>query len=236
MTMKDNGKRQNGPAAPARRKQARSEKDDFLMPVVHILDPDLAREYIRDRQRRGIDQYDEVWEGVYIVPPLANNTHQALVMDLSNLLYTVVRLEGRGMVYPGVNLSDRRAGWKKKFRAPDIVVVLNDSPAIDCDTHFMGGLDFLVEIQSPGDETEKKLPFYSELRVREALIIQRDTRQMRLLRHNGQELKAVKAADFAGGKWLLSAVVPLAFRRRPQQGGARTEVRRTDGMPGSWTV
>jgi len=53
---------------------------------------------------------------------------------------------------------------------------------------------------------------------------------------NGQELKPVKAAEFAGGKWLLSLVVPLAFRRRSQPGGARTEVRRSDGVPGAWIV
>lgn len=51
-----------------------------------ILDPDLIREIIRDRQEQGIDRYDEVWGGIYIVPPLANMPHQGLVLDLSVVL------------------------------------------------------------------------------------------------------------------------------------------------------
>ena len=43
----------------------------------------------------------------------------------------------------------------------------------------MGGPDFLVEVQSPHDDTEVKIPFYSELQVRELLIIHRDTRALR---------------------------------------------------------
>jgi hypothetical protein len=34
----------------------------------------------------------------------------------------------------------------------------------------------------------------------------------------------------------VSQVVPLAFRRKPFRRGPQTEVRRTDGKPGDWTV
>jgi Uma2 family endonuclease len=230
-----NNKSEPAKSAP-RRKRIPADKAGFIMPEVRILDPGLARDYIRDRQRRGIDGHDEVWEGVYIVPPLANNEHQEIVGGLIGILFHVVTLEGRGKVYPGTNLSDRVEGWKKKFRAPDVVVALDDTKAVDCDTHYMGGLDFLVEVLSPREETDKKIPFYSQLQVREVLIIDRDTRQMRLLRHDGQALVAVAPSDFNGGKCLRSQVVPLAFRRRALKSGARTEVRRTDGTPGSWSV
>lgn len=203
---------------------------------VRILDPDLCRRLIRDRQERDIDRYDEVWDGVYVVPPIANNPHQDLVLDLAVVLHGVVVGEGRGRVQAGANVSDRRSGWDHNFRGPDIVVVLKKSHAVDCTSHWMGGPDFLVEIQSPGDETDQKLPFYSKIQVKELLIIHRDTRELRLYRHDGKELVRVEPTDFQGKKWLVSNVVPLAFRRKVYRAGPKTEVQRTDGQPGNWTV
>jgi hypothetical protein len=203
---------------------------------VLILDQELIREFIQDRHEREVDRYDEVWEGVYIVPPIATNSHQSLVAALTAILFNVIVLEARGQVFPGANVSDRRVGWKRKFRGPDVVVVLGGSRAIDCNTHWMGGPDFLVEVQTPGDQTDEKIPFYSEIGVRELLIIHRDTRQLRLYRHNGKELVQVKPSDFQGAKWFVSAVVPLAFRRKALRSGSLTDIQRTDGISGSWTV
>jgi Uma2 family endonuclease len=205
-------------------------------PVVRIVDRDIAREFIRERQERGIDLYDEVWDGVYVVPPLVNNPHQLLVSGLTVALYEVVTTTGRGVVLPGANVSDRRRGWDKNFRDPDVVVVLKGSRAVDCGTHWMGGPDFLVEVQSPGDDTEEKLPFYSQLGVRELLIVHRDTRQLRLLRPDGRQLVEVGPSDFQGKKRLVSEVVPVAFRRKVVRGTPRTEVQRTDEKPGQWLV
>jgi Uma2 family endonuclease len=203
---------------------------------VRILDPGLIDLFIRERQQRGIDGPDETWEGVYTVPPLPNNAHQDLTASLVALLFNVVNLEGRGRVYAGANVSDRREGWEHKFRGPDVVVVLNDSRAVDCGTHWMGGPDFLVEIQSPGDETEEKIPFYSDLKVQELLIIHRDTRDLRLYRHNGRKLVPVKPSTHAGGKWLVSRVVALAFRRAGSEETPTLEICRTDAQAGNWTV
>lgn len=203
---------------------------------VRILDPQLIDAYIRDRQQRGLDGPDEIWEGVYTVPALANNPHQDLVGFLTGILFNVVTLEGHGRVQPGANVSDRRKGWEHRCRVPDLVAALNDGKAVDCGTHWMGGPDFLVEIQSPGDETEEKIPFYSELQVRELLVVHRDTRVLRLYRHNGDELALVGLTDFRGGKWLVSEVVPLAFRSKGGKKSPRTEVCRTDEQPGSWTL
>ncbi len=201
-----------------------------------ILDRELIRDLIRDRQARSIDKFDEVWEGVYVVPPLANNVHQGLVTALTYILYVVINLKNCGRVFPGANVSDRKAGWKRKFRAPDIVVVLKEGRAVDCETHWMNGPDFLIEIQSPGEQIDEKIPFYEQLHVRELLIVQRDTRELRLLRHDGRQLTSVQATALQGGKWLVSQVVPLAFRRRAQRGGASIEVQRTDAISGNWLV
>src|SRR5262245_66591541 len=117
-----------------------------------------------------------------------------------------------------------------------MVVVLNNSRAVDCGTYFFGGPDFLVEIESPGDDTEEKVPFYSKIGVRELLIIHRDKRTLRLLRHDGQDLVLVKPALLAGREWLASDVIPLAFRRTVSKGIPNTQVRRTDSQRGNWTV
>jgi Uma2 family endonuclease len=161
---------------------------------------------------------------------------QLLIGDLGGIFHEVVKRPGLGKSYPGANVSDRRKGWEYNYRVPDLVVVLNNSRAVDCDTHFCGGPDFLTEIQSPGDDTEEKVPFYGKIRVRELLIIHRDRRTLRLLRLEGDELVLVKPSLLEGKEWLVSAVLPLAFRRTVIKGVARTQVRRTDGKPCLWTV
>jgi hypothetical protein len=203
---------------------------------IRIRDPHLARLWIEDRQRRGIDQYDEVWEGVYVVPPLANNPHQDLVCAFSAIFYQVLGIPGKGRVLPGANVSDRREDWQQNFRAPDVVVVLKEGRAVDCGTHWLGGPDFLVEIESPRDETEAKIPFYSSLHVREVLIVHRDTRHLRLLRHDGQSLALAGQSEESSRKWIRSEVIPFAFRWKATRDGPRTELKRTDGQRQTWTV
>jgi Uma2 family endonuclease len=211
-------------------------RPEFVTPTARILEPALVRQLIAQRQQLGIDKYDEVWDGVYVVTPLPTNPHQALVTDLTTILNGLVKEERRGTVLAGANVSDRREGWEHNFRGPDVVVVLRGGTAVDCGTHWMGGPDFLVEIQSPGDDTDEKIPFYEQLRVRELLVIHRDRRTLRLYRHNGEQFSAVPLVAFQRGRWLRSEVLPLAFRRRVRRGVALTELRRTDGKAGGWLV
>ncbi len=206
------------------------------MTTLIMKDRESAQDIIRQRQKQGIDLYDEVWEGVYVMPSLPSTAHQRLVSNLTVILYEVTVKAGIGEVFPGANVSDRRKGWKKNFRVPDVVVVLKDSQAVDCDSFLFGGPDFLVEIQSPGDDTLAKLPFYSQIRVQELLVIHRDTRALQLYRFDGQELAAVPLTIFQEVKWLVSEVVPLAFRRAGNRNKRRMEVQRTDGGAGRWTV
>jgi Uma2 family endonuclease len=200
-----------------------------------IKDAGLLKSIIRERKRLGIDRYDEVWEGMYVMPSMPNNAHQELLDDLGDVLTEAVKQAGLGKKVQGANVSDRRKRWKQNYRVPDMVVVLNNSRAVDCGTYFFGGPDFLVEVESPGDDTEEKVPFYSKIGVRELLIVHRDSRTLRLLRHDGGELVLVKPSLFEGKEWLVSEVLTLAFRRTLSKGVPRTQVRRTDGKPGLWT-
>ena len=198
---------------------------------VRIRDPNLARRWVKERQQRGIDQPDEVWDGVYIVPPLANNPHQDLVGAFTAILHEVIGVPGRGRVLPGANVSDRRDDWEHNFRAPDVVVVLKTGRAVDCQTHWLGGPDFLIEIQSPRDDTQEKIPFYSQLFVKELLIVHRDTRRLQLYRHDGQSLVLVGQSNEESNAWVQSEVVPLLFRWKGTRKNPGTQVKRADGKP-----
>jgi Uma2 family endonuclease len=206
------------------------------MPRVLVKDADQADALIRERKRRGADRYDEVWDGIYVIPAPPTLRQQELVSELNGIFNELVRRPQLGEVYPGVNVSDRASDWEENYRVPDVVVILKNSRAIRHSAHVQGGPDFLVEIESPGDDSEEKVPFYAQLGVRELLLIHRDKRTLRLLRLQGEELVLVAASSLEGKRCLVSTVLPLAFRRTTQVGKPGTEVRRTDGKPGLWTV
>ena len=86
--------------------------------VAVINDPWLEEHIIAERRASGADRYDEVWEGVYIMTPLANNEHQKLITGITTVLATVVQWEELGTVFPGINVSDREDDWIKSIVVP----------------------------------------------------------------------------------------------------------------------
>ena len=142
--------------------------------VARILDRELEQQLIAQRQASGADRYDEVWNGEYVLSPLANDEHQELVAFLSAVLFDVIQRTGLGLVRPGVNLSDRIDDWQQNYRCPDVVVFLKGGAAVCHGTFWTGGPDFAVEILSPGETTAEKIDFYARLGTRELLIVHRD--------------------------------------------------------------
>src|SRR5690349_10227794 len=114
-----------------------------------VLDPILVRRLKRERALTGADRFDEVWNGVYVMAPLANNEHQHVMLQLAFAFRAAIRIPDDGWVFPGCNISDREDNWKKNYRCPDVAVFLKGNPAQDRDTHWFGGPDFAVEIVSP---------------------------------------------------------------------------------------
>jgi Uma2 family endonuclease len=202
-----------------------------------VLDGDVTREMIRERRHLGQDRHDEVWDGVYIMPPMPSNFHQDIVSDFTTVCNEVVKHPGLGRVQPGANVSDRRKNWKRNYRIPDVLVVLNEGIAVDCGTHWFGGPDFLIEIRSPDEDPDDKLPFYGKIGVREVLVVDRDSRAMQLLRLEDGQLVVVEPTTWRKQQWLRSEVLPLAFRRIVVRGnGPQVLVRRTDGEKSAWHV
>src|SRR5437763_7792774 len=86
------------------------------MPQVLVKDVDRADELIQERKRKGADRYDEVWNGVYVMPSMPSLEHQELVHDLGAIFDEVVKRPKLGKCYPGVNVSDRGSDWKNNYR------------------------------------------------------------------------------------------------------------------------
>lgn len=126
-----------------------------------VNDPQFASELIAERRARQLDRYDEVWEDLYMMSPLANNEHQSLATELSAAIVTAVDWQNLGRTLTGANVSDRRDDWTRNYRIPDVLVFTTDTAGEDCGTHWLGGPNLAIEIVSPGDRTLEKLDFYT---------------------------------------------------------------------------
>jgi Uma2 family endonuclease len=177
-----------------------------------ILDKSTERRLIARRRRLGIDRFDEVWEGVYVMSPPADIEHFGAAKDLAAVLTIVVKWAGLGEVFAGVAISDRKQDWKRNFRVPDVTVFLKGNPAEDCGTHWFGGPDLAVEIVSPNDRTRKKIPFYERVGTRELLIVDRRPWRVTLLRLSDGKLHEIGQSTLADSQTLASEVVPLCFQ------------------------
>jgi Uma2 family endonuclease len=177
-----------------------------------ITDPLLEERVKNERKAWGADLYDEVWEGVYVMTPIPNDEHQEIVSRLVSILEEIVGWPGLGKVRPGVNLTDQKEDWEHDYRIPDVAVFLRGGSAENCDTHWRGAADFLVEITSPNDRTREKIPFYSRLGVVELLLVDRQTWTLELYQQREGQLKQVGQSTLAEGDLLASAAVPLTFQ------------------------
>ncbi len=180
--------------------------------AIMVLDPYVEAHILSERKGCDGNQYDEVWEGIYIVTPLPNDEHQGIVSALDSILYQIIAGERLGNVRPGVNISDRDEGWEKNYREPDVAVFLNDGRAINHGTHWQGAADFLVEIISPGERTREKIPFYSSIGVVELLIVDRDPWTLELYRHQDGQLTKIGQSTLAASDVLSSQTVGLTFQ------------------------
>jgi Uma2 family endonuclease len=186
------------------------------------IDPiELAR-LIRERRERGADRYDEVWDGVYVMSPLADNEHQELGYLLSRAIHSGLGSMESIKIFPGCNISDRARRWKHNYRCPDVAVFLPGNPAEDRGTHWFGGPDFAVEILSPYDRSRQKLGFYAKVGVRELMLVARRPWSLQLYRRAGKEFVLVgESVPSPDSEPIRSEVLGLGFRlisgaNRPQ--------------------
>ncbi len=200
-----------------------------------IIDPWLEESLQAQRQATGANRYDEVWEGTYMMTPMPNDEHQEIVSRLTSVFEEVVGWPGLGKVRPGVNVSDRESNWKQNYRVPDVAVFLAGGKAKNCDTHWLGGPDFAVEIISPDDQTRQKLPFYEKIAVVELLLVDRNPWSLELFRYHNGTLATAGICTVEQSTFLTSDALSLTYRLVAADRRPRIEVTRTDGQK-QWLV
>jgi Uma2 family endonuclease len=181
-----------------------------------ILDPGLENQLRAQRALCGGDRFDEVWEGVYMMSPLADNQHQEIASGLVAAIRNALGWNTSFRIFPGVNVSDREQDWEHNYRCPDLAIFSKNTKAKNCGTHWWGGPDFAIEITSPNDRSREKLDFYGKVGVEELLLIDRSTWTFELYRLDHDELKLNATSRLAeglkDGQPVLSQVLGVAFR------------------------
>ncbi len=197
--------------------------------MAHLILPEEDLEsIIRVRRERGSDRFDEVWNGVYVMSPLAVNQHQRLATFLARVFHG--SLEGRQAFdsIAGVNVSDQSDEWTKNYRCPDVAVFLPGNPAEDRDSHWFGGPDFAVEIISKGDRSRLKFNFYAKVGVDELLLVDRDPWRLELYRNQTGKMNPAGSIAFGDSNCLQSEILPVSFRLLDSNEGPKIEVTQTD--------
>jgi Uma2 family endonuclease len=209
-------------------------REEDAMPML-ILEPTVQAAIEAKRAAEGLDAHDEVWEGMKIIMPLPNIEHQRLAQGFGFVFQSIFGWPSPHEVLPGANLSDRVADWNHNFRAPDVLVYLQGNSALNCDTHWVGGPDLLVEILSPNDRARDKLPFYASVNTREVLIVDRDPWQLELYHLQNGVMVPVGIGNLSQPAALPSSVLPVSFRLIAGAARPQIEIRQTATGQG-WAV
>lgn len=199
-----------------------------------VQDADLAESLIEERRRKGLDRYDEVWDGVYFVTSMPNVEHQEIATGIGRHIGGPVVDELGGRVFVGVNVSDRGAGWIRNFRCPDVAVYLPENPARQYPTHWCGGPDSGIEIVSHGDRSRDKLDFYAAVNTRELLLIDRDPWALELYRRQRGKMKLIGRVTRSSTRPMESVVLPLSWRLISGDPRPKIEITHEDGR--RWVV
>lgn len=155
--------------------------------------PELAG-FLERRQSLGQDRFDEVWEGVYHVAPAPNAWHGYAALRIAELLSDAARNTHLTPTDP-FNLGD-----PDDYRVPDLGYHREFPTGA-----FVATAAIVVEVVSPDDQTEAKLPFYASRGVDEVLVIDPAVRTARWFARDGSAyterdtsaLLAVSGSDLA---------------------------------------
>ncbi|MBN1421999.1 MAG: Uma2 family endonuclease [Planctomycetes bacterium] len=170
--------------------------------------PEVPQHILDQRARTGADRWDEMWEGVLHMAPTPNRDHQELVFQLGTWIRARWAKPGGNRALGPINVASP-GGWPKDYRIPDLVLLTPDRFHIDHNEYFEGPPTAVIEIRSPGDETNEKIPFYAKLGVPEVWVVDRDSRKPELyvLRQGAYERR-----DADPGAWLESGATGIEMR------------------------
>ncbi len=131
------------------------------MKAIELRDPPAEVVALIERRRAlGLDGHDEVWEGVYRMPPHADGGHAWLEAQLPLVLWPRARTKNL-FAYGAANL-----GEPGDFRVPDGVVTRDRTTNL-----YFAAAAVVIEILSPDDDTYRKFDFYAARGVEEILVV-----------------------------------------------------------------
>jgi len=170
------------------------------MKIVHMESAELEF-LIEQRRNTGTGQLDECWEGIWhLTDP--TERHQEIAGSIYRIHAEVVQDTGKGIVRISINVTDREKNWKHNHRCPDGVVILKGNPGRWIGKKrvaFLGGPDFVLEVESEEEDARLKLPFYRLLGVREVLIVDQG--------NGAPELWSLEGGDYHSVDGVLRSVV-----------------------------
>jgi Uma2 family endonuclease len=172
-----------------------------IMPVVL---PDV----LSWRKQRGLDRWDEMWDGELHMAPAPSVEHQDFEADLREYVKRYWAKPIQAKVYAQVNVASV-GGWPDDFRIPDLAFVTRERMGINRGDYLEGAPNVVVEIESPGDETREKLSFYAKLGVPEVWIIDRDSKEPEI--HLLRAARYRRQRSVAGG-WVRSPAIEIELR------------------------
>jgi Uma2 family endonuclease len=175
----------------------------------------ITEEQISERRARGLDRWDEMWEGVLHMTPAPGIDHQGLIANLFLVLAPYIKRHGLGRIFTAVNVRDPHAA-KPDYRVPDMVFVSQARSSILGKVYIDGGPDVVIEVLSADDETYEKLPFYERLRTTWAIVLSADGATVEVSQL--VDGKLVRRAPDAAG-WLRCEALAAAFRTAGKGGG-----------------
>jgi Uma2 family endonuclease len=182
--------------------------------MVHAVIPESM---IAERHRLGHDVHDEMWEGVLHMVPPGSDEHYRLEAELLVRLHPLAKARGLH-IRNEAGLFDPTKGGHRSYRVPDLMIF---GDAVRSARGAEGAALLVVEIRSPDDDSFEKIPFYSRVGVAELLIIDRDSKEVRLWTRLAAGLEEAAAG---GDGWHQLAALPVAIRG----GRGRLEVRYRD--------
>lgn len=173
--------------------------------VLQVTDHELA-----ERRRRGIDRFDEMWEGVLHMAPPPAYEHQRILSAIDRFLGPLCERTERGVLAVGINVF-QDGSKETDYRIPDLTfVAAGREQLLGRDGVRGGGPDAVFEIRSPDDETHEKLPFFAHLGVREVIVVDRDTKVVEIYRLAESQYVTVQPTRDG---WLDSETLRVRFSR-----------------------
>ena len=130
---------------------------------------------IKERRAKGLDRFDELWEGVLHMVPPPSSWHQRFSSELFQIIAPIAKSKGL-LPFFETGLYRPDSG-EPEWRVPDLTFT---RPERISARGVEGGAELVVELLSEGDESREKLGFYEQLGVGEVLLIDPATREVEL--------------------------------------------------------